>query len=59
MPTGLCRAFGVAKHLTDRHTPLPEQDALAELLASGVYERHVRSMRRKNAEEGGAPAGHR
>lgn len=50
VPTGLCRAFGEAKRLTDRHTPLLDQDALADLLASGVYERHVRSIRRKNAE---------
>jgi GntR family transcriptional regulator/MocR family aminotransferase len=46
----LCRAFSEAKRLTDRHTPLLEQDALADLLGSGVYERHVRSIRRKNAE---------
>lgn len=50
VPTSLCRAFGEAKRLTDRHTPLLEQEALAELLASGAYERHVRSIRRKNAE---------
>ncbi|WP_147706926.1 PLP-dependent aminotransferase family protein [Microvirga massiliensis] len=49
-PTALCRAFSEAKRLTDRHTPLLEQDALAELLASGAYERHVRSIRRKNTE---------
>jgi GntR family transcriptional regulator/MocR family aminotransferase len=50
VPSDLARAFGEAKRLTDRHTALPEQDALADLLASGVYERHVRSIRRKNAE---------
>jgi len=50
VPTTLCRAFSEAKRLTDRHTPLLEQDALADLLGSGVYERHVRSIRRKNAE---------
>lgn len=50
VPTTLCRAFSEAKRLTDRHTPLLEQDALAELLTSGAYERHVRSIRRKNAE---------
>jgi GntR family transcriptional regulator/MocR family aminotransferase len=50
VPTALCRVFGEAKRLTDRHTPLLEQDALAELLASGVYERHVRSIRKWNAE---------
>lgn len=30
--------------------PLPEQDALADLLASGAYERYVRGMRKRNAE---------
>ncbi|WFP62106.1 PLP-dependent aminotransferase family protein [Mesorhizobium sp. WSM4904] len=50
VPAGLCRAFSEAKRLTDRHAPMLEQDALADLLASGVYERHVRSIRRRNAE---------
>ncbi|MDR6870644.1 GntR family transcriptional regulator/MocR family aminotransferase [Bosea sp. BE125] len=50
LPAGLARAFSEAKRLTDRHSPLLEQEALAELLASGAYERHVRSIRRKNAE---------
>ncbi len=50
LPAGLMRAFVEAKRLTDRHAPLLEQEALAELLASGGYERHVRSIRRRNAE---------
>ena len=50
LPTGLARVFSEAKRLTDRHAPLLEQEALADLLASGAYERHVRSIRRKNAE---------
>jgi GntR family transcriptional regulator/MocR family aminotransferase len=50
VPAALSRAFVEAKRLTDRHTPLPEQDALADLLASGAYERHVRSIRRRNTE---------
>lgn len=50
VPTSLCRAFSEAKRLTDRHTPRLEQEALADLMASGAYERHVRSIRRKNAE---------
>ncbi|BCH34481.1 aspartate aminotransferase [Mesorhizobium sp. L-8-10] len=50
VPARLSPVFAEAKRLTDRHTPLAEQDALAELLASGAYERHVRSIRRKNAE---------
>lgn len=50
LPAGLAPVFTEAKRLTDRHAPLLEQEALAELLASGAYERHVRSIRRKNAE---------
>ena len=50
VPSGLRRAFGEAKRLTDRHTPTAEQDALADLIASGVYESHVRAIRRRNAE---------
>lgn len=50
VPSGLRRAFSEAKRLTDRHAPMLEQDVLADLLASGAYERHVRTIRRKNAE---------
>ena len=50
VPDALRQAFILAKRLTDRHSPLMEQEALAELLASGAYERHVRSARRRNAE---------
>lgn len=50
LPAGLASMFTEAKRLTDRHTPLLEQEALADLLASGAYERHIRSIRRKNAE---------
>ncbi|WP_460452588.1 MocR-like pyridoxine biosynthesis transcription factor PdxR [Alsobacter sp. SYSU BS001988] len=50
VPPALRRPFAEAKRLTDRHTPLPEQDALANFLNSGAYERHVRSIRKRNAE---------
>ncbi|KRE17007.1 GntR family transcriptional regulator [Bosea sp. Root381] len=50
VPTDLAALFGEAKRLIDRHAPQLEQEALAELLASGAYERHVRSVRRRNAE---------
>ena len=50
VPASLRRAFGEAKRLTDRHTSLAEQDALADLLTNGAYERHVRSIRKRNAE---------
>jgi len=48
VPRGLRAAFAGAKRLTDRHAPLLEQEAFAELLSSGAYERHVRSARRRN-----------
>lgn len=50
VPAGLGQAFSEAKRLTDRHTTLLEQEALADILTSGVYERHVRNIRRRNAE---------
>lgn len=50
VPSGLAGVFSEAKRLTDRHAPLLEQEALADMLASGAYERHVRSIRRKNTE---------
>jgi GntR family transcriptional regulator/MocR family aminotransferase len=34
--------------LADRHAPAPEQEALAALIASGAYERHIRRVRRRN-----------
>lgn len=53
VPTALGRAFSEAKRLTDRHSPLLEQEALTDLLTSGAYERHVRNIRRKNTERRG------
>lgn len=50
VPQALSQAFRAAKRLADRHTPSLEQDALAELLTSGAYERHVRRVRRRNGE---------
>ncbi|WP_296740728.1 PLP-dependent aminotransferase family protein [Mesorhizobium sp.] len=50
VPVGLRQVFSEAKRLTDRHAPMLEQEALADLLSSGAYERHVRTIRRKNAE---------
>ncbi|MCX7354273.1 MAG: PLP-dependent aminotransferase family protein, partial [Alphaproteobacteria bacterium] len=48
VPEALRAAFGNAKRLMDRHTSTLEQDALASLITDGVYERHVRRIRRKN-----------
>jgi GntR family transcriptional regulator/MocR family aminotransferase len=46
LPTELVAPFTRAKWLTDRHTPLLEQAALADFLADGHLERHIRRMRR-------------
>jgi GntR family transcriptional regulator/MocR family aminotransferase len=46
LPPGLATTFAAAKRLTDRHAPSAAQRTLATLLESGVYERHVRRIRR-------------
>jgi GntR family transcriptional regulator/MocR family aminotransferase len=48
-PRGLVEAFTAAKWLCDRHTAALEQEALAEFLSSGIYERYLRRVRRRNA----------
>lgn len=48
LPPALAPLFAEAKRLVDRHTPALEQEALAELIESGAYERHVRRVRRTN-----------
>lgn len=48
LPRALVPAFSHAKRLVDRHAPVLEQRAMATLIDSGVYERHVRRMRREN-----------
>ncbi|MFC7554665.1 PLP-dependent aminotransferase family protein [Pseudoroseomonas wenyumeiae] len=50
VPPALVTAFAKAKRLTDRHAPSLEQEALADLIESGAYERHVRRVRRRNGE---------
>jgi GntR family transcriptional regulator/MocR family aminotransferase len=50
VPDGLVDAFSAAKRLADRHAPALEQLALAELIGTGAYERHVRRARRRNAD---------
>jgi GntR family transcriptional regulator/MocR family aminotransferase len=50
VPSELVDAFSAAKRLTDRHTPALEQLALAELIGTGAYERHIRRVRRRNAD---------
>lgn len=50
VPRGIQEVFAAAKQLTDRHSPVVEQDALASLIESGAYESHVRRARRLNNE---------
>ncbi|WP_448952431.1 MocR-like pyridoxine biosynthesis transcription factor PdxR [Labrys neptuniae] len=50
---GLVPVFTRAKQIMDRHSPALEQDALATLLESGAYERHIRRIRRRMAERRG------
>jgi GntR family transcriptional regulator/MocR family aminotransferase len=47
-PQPLVAAFVAAKWLADRHTAILEQETLAEFIASGAYERHLRRTRRVN-----------
>jgi GntR family transcriptional regulator/MocR family aminotransferase len=50
LPPALSTAFAKAKLLADRHASGLEQEALADLIGSGAYERHVRRVRRRNAD---------
>ncbi len=45
-PPSLVARLQRAKWLADRHTPVPEQAALADFIAEGHLERHIRRMRR-------------
>ncbi len=47
-PKPLVPAFAAAKWLCDRHTAMLEQETLAEFISSGMYERHLRRVRRRN-----------
>ena len=49
VPKNLVSSFSAAKWLSDRHTATLEQQALAEFISSGIYERHLRRQRRRNA----------
>jgi GntR family transcriptional regulator/MocR family aminotransferase len=50
VPAALTAILAAAKRLADRHTPTLEQEALADLIENGAYERHVRRVRRRNGE---------
>jgi GntR family transcriptional regulator/MocR family aminotransferase len=49
VPPPLVAAFTAAKWLCDRHTATLEQETLAEFIGGGMYERHLRRLRRRNA----------
>jgi GntR family transcriptional regulator/MocR family aminotransferase len=49
VPKSLVTAFSAGKWLCDRHTPSLEQATLAEFISSGMYERYLRRVRRRNA----------
>ena len=49
VPKPLIAVFTSAKWLCDRHTATLEQETLAEFITSGMYERHLRRVRRRNA----------
>jgi GntR family transcriptional regulator/MocR family aminotransferase len=46
VPKDLVQPFTTAKWITDRHTTLLEQAALADFLEEGHLDRHIRRMRR-------------
>jgi GntR family transcriptional regulator / MocR family aminotransferase len=47
-PASLVAAFTAAKWLSDLHSASLEQQTLAEFISGGMYERHLRRLRRKN-----------
>jgi GntR family transcriptional regulator/MocR family aminotransferase len=49
VPASLVQAFTAAKWLCDRHTATLEQETLAEFISTGMYEQHLRRLRRRNA----------
>ena len=54
LPPELVGPFRRAKWLADRHTPLLEQQALADFIAGGHYERHLRRTRQRLSARRGA-----
>jgi GntR family transcriptional regulator/MocR family aminotransferase len=50
LPPSLVEPFRAAKWITDRHSPTLEQEVLAEFIADGHFERHVRRARTRYAE---------
>jgi GntR family transcriptional regulator/MocR family aminotransferase len=50
VPPDLVDAFAAARALSGRHTPTPDQAILAEFMAEGHFERHLRRTRTLYAE---------
>ena len=48
-PESLLPALTAAKWLSDLHSATLEQQVLAEFISSGMYERHLRQLRRRNS----------
>jgi GntR family transcriptional regulator/MocR family aminotransferase len=48
VPKVLAPAFTAAKWLNDLHSATLEQATLAEFISTGMYERHLRQLRRRN-----------
>jgi len=49
LPPALVEPFKRAKWLADRHTPVLEQEAMADFIGDGDYERHLRRSRQRSA----------
>jgi GntR family transcriptional regulator / MocR family aminotransferase len=49
VPKSLVPALAALKFLMDRHAPVFEQEVLADFIADGHFERHVRRARTRNA----------
>jgi GntR family transcriptional regulator/MocR family aminotransferase len=49
LPAALVEPLAALKFLTDYHTPTFEQEVLADFIADGHFERHLRRCRRRNA----------
>jgi GntR family transcriptional regulator/MocR family aminotransferase len=47
-PPSLVPVLTAAKWLSDLHSSTLEQETLAEFIESGLYERHLRRLRRRN-----------
>ena len=49
LPHQLVPAFRAAKWAADRHTPTLNQETLADFIAEGHFERHLRRARKRHA----------